>query len=337
MNDQSQSTDVIIRFHAPDRLVELERAVFSLVAQNAQPVTARIVTQRFDDAAVEATRARLEPLFHAVPDARLAIHNWQEALPEDARSCLINEGVRHATGRYLSFLDYDDVLFPEAHSILKRRLQSSDATIAFASVQTMKVDVFDEFISISGRAKAPFSGSNLGDLFNENMAPIHSYLIDLERIDKKDVYFDENLTWEEDYDFLLRICAKYKSNFNEVGTFIGFYNFKTDGSNSVPTTALTVYERRKAYEAVRELISRRKREIELSPAVRATLGSLAPATGKGGAAVTIADLSCVSPYHSALGSAPAGQPQATLTRLLSSLQKHGVHATAQKITRRLRR
>ena len=37
MNQPTDVTDVIIRFHAPDRFAELEWTVFSVVAQGAQP------------------------------------------------------------------------------------------------------------------------------------------------------------------------------------------------------------------------------------------------------------------------------------------------------------
>ena len=146
MSPNAETTDVVIRFHAPERLIELERAVFSVVAQNAQPTVVHVVTQRFGEDAVAATRARLRPLFETQPDARLEIHNWRDATPLDARSCLINEGIRHATGRYLSFLDYDDVLFPEAHEILLERLKVAGAAVAFASVQTMRVTVHESFV-----------------------------------------------------------------------------------------------------------------------------------------------------------------------------------------------
>lgn len=271
MTNRSQSVEVIVRFHDPLRLEELERAVFSLVSQNIHPITIHIVTQRFDIDALAATRMRLKPLFHVAPQVEFAIHNWCRASPQDARSCLINEGLRHIAGRYLAFLDYDDVLFPEAYGVLRERLRVCGAAITFAGIQTMTVAVFQEFVSIQRRANPPFRGRTLLDLFNANFAPIHSYMIDLEKIDKEDLYFDENMNWEEDYEFLLRICSKYESDFENLSIPIGYYNFKIDGSNSVPLTPEAFLARENSYRFVCETIRRRKAQITVSPQVLARL------------------------------------------------------------------
>ncbi|MDM0017559.1 glycosyltransferase family A protein [Variovorax saccharolyticus] len=290
MSAHTETTDVVIRFHAPARLIELERAVFSVVAQNAQPTVVHVVTQRFGEDAIAATRGRLQPLFETQPNSRLEIHNWRAATPLDARSCLINEGIRHASGRYLSFLDYDDVLFPEAHEILRERLNITGAAIAFASVQTMRVTVHETFVKTVGREIAPFKGSTLFDLMRENLAPIHSYLIDRSRAPLEELHFDETLAWEEDYEFLLRLCARAKADFAKVGTFVGYYNFKTDGSNSVPTTPQAARERSEAYARVRAEIARRKAGIALSPETLKQLKHLAPAPLTAGVPVTVADV-----------------------------------------------
>ncbi|MDU0343595.1 glycosyltransferase family A protein [Bosea rubneri] len=321
--------DVIIRCHAPDRLNELERAVFSVVAQTAQPVTAHVVTQRFDDNALAATQARLSPLFAAIPGAELEIHNWREASPVDGRSCLINEGLRHIRGRYLSFLDYDDILFPEAHQILRKQLAKSGATIAFASVQTMWIDIFSSFALTRKRAAMPFGGSSILDLFHQNLAPVHSYLIDRRGAPPGELRFDEELTWEEDYEFLLRLCARVSSDFSGIGTFIGWYNFKTDGSNSIPTTAAAAFAREKDQQRVREELARRKAGIVLTSEVAAAVRAAAGLHGTG--QMTAAEAAGL--ISSRVGSASCSARRSSVTllaRAAAYLGREGVVATARR-------
>jgi hypothetical protein len=330
MIEQEDTADVIIRFHAPDRLNELERAVFSVAAQTARPVVARIITQRFGDDAMDATRQRLAPLFAATPWAQLDIHDWRAANPADGRSCLINEGIRRAKGRYLSFLDYDDILFPEAHKILRDRLKSSSAGIAFASVQTMTLEVFDSFVLTVGRARAPFFGATLVDLFHENFAPIHSYLIDCHRVPAEELRFDEGLNWEEDYEFLLRLCARSKADFSAVGTFVGWYNFKTDGSNSIPTTPQAAFERRAAQERTRAEIARRKQGLVLAPEIAAAVRAAISLSGED--KLTAAD---VAAAKKASDSSATGPP--LTTRGLAQIRKHGLWKTTRKAWHRVTR
>ena len=90
------------------------------------------------------------------------------------------------------------------------------------------------------------------DLFRANFCPLHSYVLDRSRIDPWDLAFDPTLSWEEDYDLLLRICAKYPSDFSLVTTQIGEYYFKTDDSN--PTGLVLSDAKRSAYEIVSAMI-----------------------------------------------------------------------------------
>ena len=45
--------------------------------------------------------------------AALHVLNRSDPLPADARAALLNLGSRRRTGRYVAFLDYDDLIYPE--------------------------------------------------------------------------------------------------------------------------------------------------------------------------------------------------------------------------------
>ncbi len=265
--------DTIVRFHDVRRLGELQRSVFSLVAQVYQPVHVHIVTQRFSSHELCEVRRTVDPLNVLGTGSVISIHNWTPNEPKDARSYLINHGIRQGKGRFLAFLDYDDVLYPEAYSLLTERLIAGDAAIVFASVRVMRLQVFESFYRVVKREEPPFSrGSSLMDLFSENFAPIHSYMIDKTRVDPNTLRFDVSLSWEEDYDFLLRLCARYPSDMTMLPTLIGDYYFKTDGSNSVPTDSVAVAQRQAEYIQVRRSIDERRDRILVSEVIKAQLG-----------------------------------------------------------------
>lgn len=264
--------DCVVRFHDVARLPELERCFFSLVGQRYRPLNIILVVQRFSEAEIEVTRNALTPLL-TLPDApTFEIHNWSREEPADARTFLLNLGIDAAKGRYLAFLDYDDTLYPKAYELLVNRLQQVKSAIVFASVDLMLVHVYQQFLYNEGYVTSPpFQGSSLWDLFQHNFCPLHSYLIDRERIDKSLLRFGVSLTVEEDYDLLLRICARYPSDFELLNCRIGCYCFKTDGSNTVATEKLSK-EHMLNYEKVCSRIEQRRQSTCVSEDVLKSLG-----------------------------------------------------------------
>lgn len=270
------SVDCIVRFHDVRRLNELKRCIFSLVGQSHRPVNVILALQRFSEAQVTATRDALRSLFELPGAPGLTFCNLDQPMPIDARTLLLNMGLRTARGRFVGFLDYDDVLYPEAYSLLTRQLASSGAAIAFAKARVVQVDVYPQFLRIDHEVKNPFgSGETLRDLFDGNFCPIHSFLIDRHQIQAQDLVFDSALTWEEDYDLLLRLCARYRSDFQLIRTPIADYYYKRDGSNSVPVNGLQSAEQIRAYDQIAAMMEARRRTTLVSADVQAAEG-LAP-------------------------------------------------------------
>jgi hypothetical protein len=83
-------------------------------------------------------------------------------------------------------------------------------------------------------------------------------VIDLKKIQRSELYFDESISLLEDYDFLLRLCLKYDFDFEALGTFVAEYRIRKDNSNTIPygpdAPALAV----DAHKAATELIRQRK-------------------------------------------------------------------------------
>ncbi|WPX44968.1 MULTISPECIES: glycosyltransferase [unclassified Undibacterium] len=264
--------DCIVRFHDSSRLLELNRCIFSLVGQFYKSLNIIIVVQRFTDEELCLLRANLASLMKFPNCPTIQIENLTNSSSADARTELLNLGLDAARGQYVAFLDYDDVLYPEAYSILVQNLRSTHAGIAFATVRLLSVDIFSQFLCAVKEAAAPFSGSSLSDLFRANFCPIHSYLIDRSVVSADILRFNTSLTWEEDYDLLLRICATYASDFSALGTVIGDYYFKSDGSNTVAHSVGLSQDRVSEYAAVAAQIEVRRCITDVSAAVLRQLG-----------------------------------------------------------------
>lgn len=271
VSTNSASVDCIVRLHDPGRLDELSRCIFSLVSQEHQPVHIILVTQRFTAAELGAVKRALEPLLRGAPTSSLEVLNYSSSTPRDARTALLNLGLAHTRGGYVGFLDYDDVLYPEAYGLLRQALADSGAAIAFGGIRVVEADLHPGWLHTRRVLAPPFQGSTLWDLFRANFCPIHSYLIDRSALEPGfELAFDEAVTIEEDYDFLLHLCARHRSDFSLTNTTIGDYTLKSDGSNTIH--AGNPGQLRFDYEWVSALIEVRRQTTVVSAAVLEQLG-----------------------------------------------------------------
>ena len=267
-----KQVDCIVLLHNPNRALELGCCAFSLFGQTYRPVNIILAVQRFSESDIAAVREALCPIL-SLPDApTLNMINWQQAEPADARTELLNFGVSVCTGQYVGFLDYDDVLYPEAYELLVGRLETTRAAIAFASTRVMGADIHEGFVYAHSQITPTFHGESLRDLFRANFCPIHSYLIDRSKLVRDELSFDTTLTWEEDYDMLLRLCSAHRSDFGLLDKVIGDYYYKTDGSNTVPHSTPPSAQRVAEYERVSAMIEVRRRTTVIAPSVQEQLG-----------------------------------------------------------------
>jgi len=263
--------DVIVRFHEMSRMVELDRCIFSLVNQVYRPLTIYVVTQRFDANATARVKGALAPMLRLDETVELEIVNYDVSDPPDARAALLNAGVARSRGRYLAFLDYDDVIYAEGYRKLVAELDRSGSAIAFGGVVGKHVSVHGDII-ITSKKSYEFRGNGLLHLFFDNFCPIHSYVIDKSIVDRADLVFDTSLAKLEDYDFLIRFCAKYRSSFHLKDTIIGDYYLKDDGSNTVLVPSTRGKQRVTEWRVALEEIAERKRNTLVSSSVQRDIG-----------------------------------------------------------------
>lgn len=275
--DHDQTLEVAVRFHDIRRLHELDRAIFSLITQSYRPLRILLALQRFTPKEVNAVTEALA-VYQTIDGApELKVLNLTEPEPPDARSGLINLAFQNAKGRYLACLDYDDLIHPEAYELLIGQLRSADAAIAFGGIYISHVDVFDDFLRIESKSY-PFNGSNVIDLFRGNFCPIHSFVLDRSRISKQHLYFEPLMNKNEDYDFLLRICAQYPSDFSLIKTYVGTYYLKTDGSNTILTASASTPANIAAWQYAEAFVDARRKTAPVSTEVQRMLGLVPDAT-----------------------------------------------------------
>ena len=266
--EAADGLDVVVRAHDPGRLDELDRAVFSALMQDYRPCTVLVACQRFAPRDLQALEAVLAPLRRVEPGVPVHVLNRTEPEPPDARAALLNMGLQAGQGRYAAFLDYDDLIYPEAWRLLVGELRQSGTAVAFGGILTTAVSRTGPVPAVQGKRRV-FTGTGLGQLLRGNFCPLHSFVLDRHRIAPDVLHVDEELRALEDYDLLLRICARHPSSFRLKDRIVGEYLLKDDGSNANPLArGGTEADWGRAALAA---IEARKARLVLSPAVLAQL------------------------------------------------------------------
>ena len=274
-NVVDDSLDVLVRMHDFGRAFELRRALFSLVCQAFRPINIHVITQRFSPSDVRRTSELLESILEVDRSVCGFVWNYTKPQPSDARSALLNLGIEKAKGRYLAILDHDDTIYPHAYPTLIQELTETNTAVAFGGAVVKEAEVFQDTILVKRRFRK-FTGISLIDLFDDNFCPIHSFVLNRSLIESDDLSFDVRLSKLEDYDFLLRLCAKYSASFRKVDSEICDYYFKTDGSNTIRVGPAVSAEREAAWLAASKQIEQRRRASVLSPVVQKELGFVPP-------------------------------------------------------------
>jgi len=243
-----------------DRLPLLVEALTSLSRQDWPDLEIITVLQNGTD----ALRQRVHEIIEDRSQSTALKHYvYSVAVPagEDGRSRLLNFGIEQATGRYLAFLDDDDIIYPHAYTELIHQLREGGCAVAVGGCRVAKMR-YEEGCWVVINQETPFSwGRSRLDLFRENFIPINSFVLDRMRLEASDLRFDPSLSMLEDYEFLLRLSGKYEFDFTKLETLICEYRIRLDGSNTIPYSPDAPPEVVDAYQQAHCEIEERKKQI----------------------------------------------------------------------------
>ena len=224
----------IMRFHRQGNLGMLANALLSLAAQADCRVQLHLAAQDLDDQDLD----RLDAELARVPWAEgcepiIRRYHASESNP-DLRSLMLNETLRAVGKGYAAFLDYDDVLFPQAYRSLVKRLRASGKNATFARVYATRVDARTGMILQRDRTYE--YGFSYEEFIRLNHAPLHSFMLDLDRLDLSTVHYHDDMKYMEDYYLTLQLFTRQDTDWASLRhcEFIGDYVHRVgDESNTL--------------------------------------------------------------------------------------------------------
>lgn len=226
----------VIRFHASGDINLLARALGCLAAMRNCVCIPLIVAQDLSPSQVEELSALLTE-FSWHESHQPIVHHYQ-SLKEtpDLRSKMLNESLRLIKSRYAGFLDYDDLLMPHAYEWLIERLNLTGKAVSFGRVYSTS------YRSSRGlpleRARAFEYGYSYSEFIGLNHAPLHSFLLDLTKLDVNSLVYHEDQRYMEDYFLTLQLFTEDNCDWDSLrlNHYIGDYIHSIDRPHTLAFT-----------------------------------------------------------------------------------------------------
>ena len=221
---------IIVRTNQEKRLPLLKNALMSIIKNDYRPIEIIIVAQSEQQYFIEKLEDICQEFTTDHVQTKLVINRTSQ----DERAKNLNLGINAASGRYIGFLDDDDIFYSHHLKIIISSLEKQPENFAWSYT-----DVLVPFCSIENNNNITILSSkclykkeqfSISEFFQNNFIPIHTYLLDKTKIDPKLLKFDESLKVMEDYAFLLKIAKYYQPLY--IPEITCEYRFWADSSNT---------------------------------------------------------------------------------------------------------
>ncbi|MDD2923809.1 glycoside hydrolase family 99-like domain-containing protein [Rhodoferax sp.] len=213
----------IIRFHKSADLDELENALFTLYAMRDCIVTPLIAAQDLEEQQVLALE-NLIANFDWPNDCKAQVFSYySENGKSDLRSTMLNESLLRVKTRYAAFLDFDDLLSPDAYIWLIDRLKVTGKSVSFGRVYSTIYN--SESQLIINRKRNYEYGYSYDEFLTHNHAPLHSFMLDLDNLNLTHILYLPGQRFMEDYLLTLQLFSKNNCDWDSLkeNKYIGDY------------------------------------------------------------------------------------------------------------------
>ena len=172
--------------------------------------------------------------------------NYIEHETNKGLSAARNTGIRAARGKYIAYLDDDDIYYPDHLETLVRFLEGSDYFIAYTDAYRSNI-IEKKGKIIEVEKDMPYSQDfDYEQIFIDNFIPVLCVVHQKSCLEKAG-FFDETLKRNEDWDMCIRLAINYK--LFHIKKVTCEFTSRTDGTSMTSSGIVPFWESRaKIYE-----------------------------------------------------------------------------------------
>lgn len=177
-----------------------------------------------------------------------------------------NTGIRAANGKYIAYLDDDDVFYPDHVGTLVDFLEGSDYRVAYTDANRAYQVERDDRLVISGKDEPWRTDFDADELLAGNFIPIISVIQERAIVDEVGP-FDETLSTHEDWDMWIRVSRRMAPARIAKATCEFRWRSGSDSMTSARAdflrTMRLIHERYREYAAGKaDVLERQRRHVE---------------------------------------------------------------------------
>ncbi len=228
----AKKDDISVIVRTKDRPILLKKALTSLANQTFRQFEVVLVNDGGED--VSEVLSIFGPQFPIT-----YLYNSSSI----GRTAAANKAIEHSSGRWISFLDDDDVIYPWHLESLLQATRNNDNKFIYSDYNQALFFELDRHTP-DKLVGAPSRDYQRSKLLIQNYIPIHTWLLASECFGQVGL-LDETLDRLEDYEFLLRLSKLY--NFHHLKKVTCEYRYYLNSANSIYT------DRQKSLDALQHI------------------------------------------------------------------------------------
>ena len=133
-----------------------------------------------------------------------------------------NDGIKNAKGKYIAFLDSDDIINKDFVRLLLFAIEKDNADIVYCRLSRNLSDVEKGDYSIDAISNDSSNEAMNKLLFRMGEYGFYCYLYRLEKLCEQQLFFDENTKFGEDREFIWKYIVNCKTFVNVDATLYGY-------------------------------------------------------------------------------------------------------------------
>jgi len=237
-NESTVMVSVILpTYNRPDMLIH---ALKSILNQSYHDFEIIVV----NDAGIDVVRN--VKLLNKNYNIKYLIHSENKGLAASR-----NTGIKAARGKYIAYLDDDDIFYPDHLETLVNFLENNEYKAAYTDAYRVVQEKQNSNYVVKKKDILFSFDFDYDRILVENFVPILCLMHEKSCLEKIGL-FDEKLTVFEDWDFMIRISRKFE--IAHLKNVTSEYSLRTDGTNMISSRSLDfgrtfkiIYEKHRAY------------------------------------------------------------------------------------------